>query len=501
MNVFVLVAHTRRGSLCESLAQSITEGARAAGCMVRECHLADLRFDPDVRGTSPCEQPLEDDLQRAWSCIVWAQHLVVVFPAWWGSGPARLKAFLDRTLLPGTAFAEAGETGYRGLLGGRSAHLVATVDMPPWVYRWVYRAPGITALKRSTLGFCGIKTTRVLILGPVRSSLPEQRADWLARSRSLGLSLKHGPFGPVARPMRLVVAWVRALRLHFYPMSWMAYTLGALIAPARGLEWHTDAYLMGYACLFLIKAATVFTNERVDLPSDARNQYAGPFNGGSRVLVDGSLRSSMLSRATVGAMACAMLIAVPLVTMSSSPVMLAALLLVLTILALGYSASPLCLSWRGFGELDVAATHSVGAIGWGLMIQGGHLLDPALWAFAVPLGLSILPAIILSGLPDREADGAVGKRTLAVRWGLQRARDAAALALLAANLGLWSCQGHITFGATSGLWPWVAAHSLLLMGLLYRPAPKATQGRIDATLAVALALILWFVAVPLVRMY
>jgi putative NADPH-quinone reductase len=29
--------------------------------------------------------------------ILWAEHLVFVYPTWWGTMPALLKGFLDRT--------------------------------------------------------------------------------------------------------------------------------------------------------------------------------------------------------------------------------------------------------------------------------------------------------------------------------------------------------------------------------------------------------------------
>ena len=49
----------------------------------------------------------------------------------WGTMPALLKGFLDRVLLPGFAFRHAENArGYEGLLGGRSAHLITTMDTP-----------------------------------------------------------------------------------------------------------------------------------------------------------------------------------------------------------------------------------------------------------------------------------------------------------------------------------------------------------------------------------
>lgn len=135
MNVVVISAHVRSDSFCQALAAAYAQGARAAGCLVKEMSLASLRFDPDVHTHSPRDQPLEPDLQAALEALEWGQHWVIVFPSWWGKGPARLKGFLDRVLLPGTAFREKANGQLEGLLGGRTAHVMNTLDMPPWVYR------------------------------------------------------------------------------------------------------------------------------------------------------------------------------------------------------------------------------------------------------------------------------------------------------------------------------------------------------------------------------
>ena len=87
--------------------------------------LRELDFDPHVRTPSPRQQPLEPDLRAAWTDLLWAQHLVLVFPTWWGAMPALLKGFLDRVLLPGAAFVERpANQGFEGLLRGRTAELI-----------------------------------------------------------------------------------------------------------------------------------------------------------------------------------------------------------------------------------------------------------------------------------------------------------------------------------------------------------------------------------------
>ena len=82
--ILVVSGHPRSPSLCGSLAQAYADGARAAGLEVTLLDLAELDFDPDVRTISPREQALEPDLARAWREIDTADHLVFVYPAWWG---------------------------------------------------------------------------------------------------------------------------------------------------------------------------------------------------------------------------------------------------------------------------------------------------------------------------------------------------------------------------------------------------------------------------------
>lgn len=493
MNVLVISGHPRTPSFCSALAAAYAAGARDAGCSVRALSIADMRFDPDVRTVSPRDQPLEPDLVAALADLEWAHHVVFVYPAWWGMGPARLKGLLDRILLPGRAFRELASGRLEGLLAGRTAHLVTTLDMPPWVYRWIFRAGGHQAMCRSTLGVCAIRCTRVLSFGPVNHSTAAQRAGWIARTRDLGRSLGTSALSPRQRITDPLGHWLRAVRLQFYPMSWLAYTLGALaaVSPAQGALWNRSAYWLGYGALFGLKVATVFNNERFDFESDRINQQAGAFNGGSRVLVDGSLAASQLRAGMIVMLIAGGLCALAAVGSAASAAA-AVVVLVAGTAALGYTTPPLRLSWRGWGEIDVAVTHSLAVILWGFVLQGGHWADPLPWALSLPLGLAILPAILLSSLPDRQADRAAGKRTLAVRFGARSARSLAAASAVAAVLA-GGAVGTQAGGAYVGLVPWAGAHAALLCWLIYRRGDRGVQPAIVA----ALVFVMWFVLWPL----
>src|SRR5699024_6239396 len=91
LRVLVIQARPRTDSLCAALARAYAEGARTAGAEVEQLTLAELAFDPNMHQPSPNQQPLEPDLVRARDLIAGSDHLVFVYPTWWGTMPALLK--------------------------------------------------------------------------------------------------------------------------------------------------------------------------------------------------------------------------------------------------------------------------------------------------------------------------------------------------------------------------------------------------------------------------
>ena len=134
------------------------------------------------------QQTLEPDLLEAQRQIHWAEHLVFVYPVWWGGVPALLKGSFDRTFLPGFPFKYRNRSPLSDkLLSGRTADLLVTLDTPPWYFRWIYGAPAHRQMVRTILGFCGIKTRRLTEFAPVRPSSEEQRQGWLRKADGLGV--------------------------------------------------------------------------------------------------------------------------------------------------------------------------------------------------------------------------------------------------------------------------------------------------------------------------
>lgn len=185
--ILILLGQPSSNSLCAALARTYADAARHCGAEVRLLELGKMVFDPILHHGYEHPQPLEPDLLVAQADITWAQHLVWVYPIWWGGLPALLKGFLDRIFLPGFAFKyRANSALWDRLLTGRSAELLVTMDSPPWYYRWVQRQPGHRQMKQAILEFSGIQPVRVHNFGPVVKSSDAMRADWIKRVRMLG---------------------------------------------------------------------------------------------------------------------------------------------------------------------------------------------------------------------------------------------------------------------------------------------------------------------------
>lgn len=171
MNVLVINGHPRADSLSTAFTQAYAEGARQSGIEPEVLTVANLHFDINVTTRHNHEQEVEPDISRSRQLISWANHIVFIYPTWWGTIPALLKGFFDRVLVAGFAFEETeGGTGYEPLLRGRTAELITTMDTPRLVYQLIYRAPGHNAMRRSILGFCGFTVTRVMSFGPVKKA-------------------------------------------------------------------------------------------------------------------------------------------------------------------------------------------------------------------------------------------------------------------------------------------------------------------------------------------
>lgn len=161
-------------------------GALAAGHSVAEIFLKDLRFDLNLSMGYRKLPELEPDLKMAQEEITKANHLVFIYPVWWGTYPALMKGFIDRVFLPGFAFKFLPGQEHEKYLQGKSARLLVNLDSSLWVHKYNMSSPGETALKTATLEFCGVSPVKISYFPELRRASQSLKQQWFSKMESLG---------------------------------------------------------------------------------------------------------------------------------------------------------------------------------------------------------------------------------------------------------------------------------------------------------------------------
>ncbi len=185
--ILIINGHPDAESFNCAIVGAYKKGAESSGAEIEVINIRELKFNPNLQYGYRKRTDLEPDLLDAQEKIKWADHLVWVYPVWWGSIPAIMKGFLDRVLLPGFAFKKReGSVWWDKYLTGKTARLICTLDQPPWYYYLVNGRPSYHAMKKLTLNFIGVKPVRATTIGPMRLSSPDYRSKWLHKIEKIG---------------------------------------------------------------------------------------------------------------------------------------------------------------------------------------------------------------------------------------------------------------------------------------------------------------------------
>jgi putative NADPH-quinone reductase len=177
-------AESRR--LCHALGDAYAEGAEVGGHGVARVDVAALAF-PLLQTEQEFEQAaLPAELRPAQDAIMAAEHLVLVFPLWFGTMPTLVRAFLEHVMRPAIGFTHQPGVPSKRRLGGRSARLVVTMAMPVPACRWWFVGRGMQGLELSILGLAGIRPIRESLFGMVGTAGDTTRGQWLQQMRGLG---------------------------------------------------------------------------------------------------------------------------------------------------------------------------------------------------------------------------------------------------------------------------------------------------------------------------
>ena len=168
-NILIIDSHpdSAPGRLVHGLAAEYASAAEAGGHLVQTVKLCNLEF-PWLRSAAEFAARPAGVIGSQQEHFRWADHLVIIYPLWFGSMPALLKAYLEQVLRPGFAFVYGKAKRLpKKLLEGKSARIVVTMSMPSVFYRLYYHSHSVRSLARNILGFVGFKPVRVSLIGNV----------------------------------------------------------------------------------------------------------------------------------------------------------------------------------------------------------------------------------------------------------------------------------------------------------------------------------------------
>jgi 1,4-dihydroxy-2-naphthoate octaprenyltransferase len=265
---------------------------------------------------------------------------------------------------------------------------------------------------------------------------------------------------------------VRIVRAPFLTAVVVPVLLGACFAWSEG-AFHWGFFLLTLVGAVCLQVGSNMSNDYFDhlAGNDAINRELTPFSGGSRVIQDGTLGARQVLIVSAVCYLIGAAIGVYLAWTRGWPVLWLGLIGVS--LAFFHNAPPVRLYYLvpGLGELAVGLGFGPVVVLGASYVQTRQLSLGALWA-SIPVGLLIAAVLYINEFPDYQADKAVGKKTLVVVLGRERAVWGYIVLLVAAYL-------LVLLGVILRILPLTALLALLTLPLAYRGIQGARRFHSD----------------------
>ncbi len=297
-------------------------------------------------------------------------------------------------------------------------------------------------------------------------------------------------------PGRVIKRYLLATRPKFLTASVLPVLLGT--AAGFALVGSVDAEVF-----LLALAATVFVHAGANVINDVYDEATGndginegriyPFTGGSRFIQNGVLSVEQMTRWALLLLAMGAVAGVGLAIVKG--MMVIGFGLIGIGLGVLYSAPPVRLSGRGLGEAAVGIAFGVLPVMGAAWLQSGALTTE-LFILSLPVGLWVTSILVINEVPDMEADGKSGRRTLIVQLGKGGGR----LLYIALQIAALAATAGAVYVGVLPVWAvivpaLIAGGAFIAGGGIAEPGEDAVQLRkgIEMTLASHAVGTLWLV--------
>lgn len=178
MNILIIYAHPNQQSFNSAILKVVQEKL-SKNHKVNTIDLYEEKFDPILRFDNTHKRRdlnTVTDMEKYRNLITWADHIIFIYPIWWGGMPAILKGFIDRVFTADFAYSY-GKRGLIGKLQGKSAWIITTHNTPSFVLPFIQDYGKV--LKNQILKICAVAPVKLTQLTNVEKISDEQRQQFL----------------------------------------------------------------------------------------------------------------------------------------------------------------------------------------------------------------------------------------------------------------------------------------------------------------------------------
>jgi len=215
--------------------------------------------------------------------------------------------------------------------------------------------------------------------------------------------------------------WIKATRAPFLTATIIPVILGTIIAWSETGRFSVVNFILVVTGISFLHTGTNLMNDYFDhrTGNDLLNKNYTPFNGGSRVIQDGSVKPEGIFLFSLACFVIGSVIGLWInYTLKTNVVLFMGIIGVF--LGIFYTAEPLKIGYLGIGELIVGFCFGPLVVLGAYYVQAVEFSWPAFCA-SVPVGILVGLILYINEFPDHEADGKTGKRTLVVLLGKEKA--------------------------------------------------------------------------------
>ena len=229
--------------------------------------------------------------------------------------------------------------------------------------------------------------------------------------------------------------WLITVRAKFLTASILPVILGTAVA-----HWHTELFnfslfILSIIGVVLLHSGANILNDYYDFKSgaDVLNENPTQFSGGSGVLVNGLLKEKTVKN--IGLLSIILGTSTGFYLALNTGYFVFIIGMIGMLLGVFYTAPPLKLAYRGFGEVIVGFVFGPLIVLGSYYVQVGTLSTIPVVA-GIPLGFLIAGVLYINQFPDYKPDKLAGKNNLVVKLGPKKAVKGYTLIIASAYLSV-----------------------------------------------------------------